>query len=95
MNKGEQHEVRRNPDRSDIHNGSDVSYSERAASAHLEVLSARDVSALEREAMNQGPQFRWRVPTPGEMLKWGGVVFAYCVGAIIVCAMVLSLFGMF
>lgn len=36
-----------------------------------------------------------RSVTPGEVLKWGGVVFAYCIGILIVISIVLAMFGVY
>lgn len=32
---------------------------------------------------------------PGTVLKWGGVVFAYCIAILIVISIVLSMFGVY
>lgn len=33
--------------------------------------------------------------SPGDVLKWGAVVFAYAIGILIVIAIVLTMFGAF
>jgi hypothetical protein len=33
--------------------------------------------------------------TPGQVLKWGGVVFAYAIGILIVISIVLAMFGVY
>lgn len=33
--------------------------------------------------------------TPGQVLKWGGVVFAYCIGILIVISIILSMVGLY
>lgn len=32
---------------------------------------------------------------PGDVLKWGGVIFAYCIGVLIVISIVLAMFGVY
>ena len=32
---------------------------------------------------------------PGDVLKWGAVVFAYCVGVLVVVSIVLTMFGVY
>jgi len=33
----------------------------------------------------------WRTIKPGDVLKWGGVVFAYCIGVLVIISIILAM----
>lgn len=42
---------------------------------------------------NRLPPDWWRVVTPGKVLKWGLVIFAYCLGILFIISVILAMTG--